>query len=115
VTEPEAVRRLLGALGLAARPAAGRPVTASGRIVDRGIEAVLLEEAGRVTSPSSERSARPTLPSASPIVKGVTPPTHARRRGYVEMAGILERTALRMGVAGRRGSMILFARGPCIC
>jgi hypothetical protein len=29
VTEPEAVRRLLGALGLAAQPPPGRPVTAS--------------------------------------------------------------------------------------
>jgi hypothetical protein len=29
LTEPEAVRRLLGALGLAAQPPPGRPVTAS--------------------------------------------------------------------------------------
>jgi hypothetical protein len=29
VTEPHAVRRLLGALGLAAQPPPGRPVTAS--------------------------------------------------------------------------------------
>ena len=78
VTEPEAVRRLLGALGLAAQPPPGRPVTASGPTVDRGIEAVILGEAGRVTSPSSH-----------------APHACAQRPGYAEMAGILERAAPR--------------------